>query len=63
MKNLLNHIVKSTQEMPVHYVYKCPDCGHHGVVSLAGDCHENEVSECELCCGTVTMEWDGGVVM
>lgn len=63
MKNLLNPIVEATQEMLVRYVYKCRDCGHRGVVNLAGDGHENDVSECEVCCSAVTMEWDGGVVM
>lgn len=63
MKNLLNPIVEATQEILVRYVYKCPDCGHRGVLNLTGDCHENEVSECEVCCSTVTIEWDGGVVM
>lgn len=61
VKSLLTHIVESIQEMPVRYIYKCADCGHRGAVNLAVDCHEDEVSECELCCGSVTMEWDGAL--
>lgn len=63
MRNLPRKIVEATEEMQVRYVYKCPDCGHYGVVNLPGDLHEGEDSECELCCSAITTEWDGVVVI
>lgn len=63
MRNPLRKIVEAKKKMQVRYVYKCLDCCHRGVVNLPGDLHEGEVSECELCCSAITIEWGGGVVI
>lgn len=56
-------IVEGTEEIQVLYVYRCPECDHRGETHLAGDGHEDEAAQCNLCSAAVTLEWDGGVVL
>ncbi|CAB3740227.1 hypothetical protein LMG27174_06625 [Paraburkholderia rhynchosiae] len=47
----------------VLYVYKCAECGKRGEQHLDGDSHDGETSTCSACGASVTLEWDGGVVL
>lgn len=47
----------------VLYVYKCAECGKRGDQHLDGDSHDGEPSTCDSCGASVTLEWDGGVVL
>ncbi|WP_426211105.1 hypothetical protein [Massilia sp. TWP1-3-3] len=56
-------IIEGTEEIQVLYVYKCPECVHHGETHQAGDGHEGESAQCSVCGAAVHLEWDGGVVL
>lgn len=58
-----NLIVLGAKDIQVLYVYPCSECGQCGDTHLAGDGHEGEVAKCSACGATVTLEWDGGVVL
>ncbi|WP_186143628.1 helix-turn-helix domain-containing protein [Burkholderia gladioli] len=47
----------------VLYVYQCATCRHRGEVRRDDDSHDGQVASCNQCGSSVTLEWDGGVVL
>ncbi|WP_186027443.1 hypothetical protein [Burkholderia gladioli] len=50
-----------TNRSGVLYSYRCPDCKIRKTTRRPDDSHDGAAAQCEMCGGTVELEWDGGV--